>query len=539
MKIGVQLFGVLRDRQGKVWETLGSLADAGIRVLEPCVSPKAIPGFDHVIWSAAWLGENMDRIRSMGFEIRSIHLMARDLSGIAPLLKDLAAKTGFSQVVLKSPRELSDVMMQQSALQYMKLADELEEAGIQVLLHNEGTDISTKIGGKTAYEHMLDLCLGKVQAQVDVGWIVYAGEDVKDFLWRNAFRVRSLHYKDYPENAAEPKDTAIGTGALDIRTCVRFARANNVPQIIDQEHFEDPGKELGQICGIINSYKMDWQDTVSYINTYDITTGQIKTLVKIDMPIESPNWLKNSDRMLIDGKGKLYFFYPKTGELKLIETGGLAEFGNAHVPSPDEKLIAASCGFTNTNVYVMPIEGGEPICMTDKSPSYFHGWSPDGKYLIYLGYRDDMPGALNIFRRAVDGGEEVRITNGGFHDGPEYSPDGQYIWCNANYSGNMQIWRIKADGSEATQMSRENGRVNMFPHISPDGKKVVFTSYPVGCLEETEHLPDVPVEIWMMNSDGSDMHRILSLFGGHGVMHVNTWSGDSKSFAFVSYEMKN
>ena len=61
--------------------------------------------------------------------------------------------------------------MQQTALNYMKAADMLETFGVRLLLHNEAGDIQAKIAGKTAYEHLLDLCMGKVGAQVDVGWV--------------------------------------------------------------------------------------------------------------------------------------------------------------------------------------------------------------------------------------------------------------------------------------------------------------------------------------------------------------------------------
>lgn len=538
MKFGVQLFGVLADRPGQTLEVLEAMAKAGITCLEPCVSVEPIPGMEHVIWPASWLEENIGRLSEMGMEIPSAHLFAKELGSCVPVVKRLAEQTGLRQVVLKSPQELTDMSLQQAALRYRKLADELADSGVEVLLHNEGHDISTKIGGKTAYEHLLDLCQGKVFAQVDAGWVLFAGEDVKDFLWRNGPRVKSLHYKDYAAGATDPHDVTIGAGALDIKSCVAFARAWNVPQVLDQEHFDDPARELAAICETINSFKMNWEDTVSYVNTYDIETGEIKTLTRYDMPVESPNWLRGSDRMLLDGRGKLYYYYPETGETRLIDTGELGEFGNAHVPSPDEKWIGASCGMTDTQVYLLPIEGGEPRQVTQIGPSYFHGWSPDGKSLLYLGLREDAPDALDIYRAPVGGGEEARLTHGGYNDGPEYSPDGQYIWYNSNCSGSAQIWRMKADGSEAVQMTVDNGRNNMFPHISPDGHRVVYTSYPTGCLEDTEHLPDVPVEIWMMNADGSDPHRILSLLGGHGVMHVNTWAEDSRRFAFVSYELK-
>ena len=103
-------------------------------------------------------------------------------------------------------------------------------------------------------------------------------------------------------------------------------------------------------------------------------------------------------------------------------------------------------------------------------------------------------------------------------------------------SGLMQIWRMNRDGTEQTQMTC-NERNNWFGHISPDGRKVVYLSYRKGELEPREHLPNMRVELWMMNADGSEKHRLISFFGGQGSINVNSWAGDSRHLAFVSYEI--
>ena len=100
----------------------------------------------------------------------------------------------------------------------------------------------------------------------------------------------------------------------------------------------------------------------------------------------------------------------------------------------------------------------------------------------------------------------------------------------------MQIWRMKPDGSEQTQMTK-NERNNWFAHVSPDGKKVAYLSYRKGDLDAGEHLPNMQVELWLMDADGSNQHRIASLFGGQGSINVNSWSADSRHLAFVSYEL--
>ena len=537
MKTGVQLFGPLRNRKGTVLENLTQLAEAGITRIEPCLSLEPIPGFEAVIWPINWLMENLEEIKALGLQIISAHVFGSHLVSSAGKLKKVAEAAGLLAYVVKTPREITDISLHQAAMNYQKLADELAVSGTELWLHNEAEDIQTSIHGKTAYEYLLDLCQGKVYAQVDAGWVLAAGEDPEAFLKRNASRVHALHYKDFDLSVSKKTDVPVGKGSLAISPLVAFAKAKDLPQIIDQENFTEPVKELKEALNKLEDVKFDWSHTASFLDVYDIETGEVTTLARFDIPMESPNWLKNSSRMLLDGGGKLYFYHMDTGETTLIDTGFCTNCGNAHVPSPDETRFAVSHGGWGAQAYIFPIDGGEPRQATRFAPSFFHGWTPDGKNLLYLGSRGQD--GLDIYRCAADASEEeweeVQLTFGGYNDGPEYSPDGQYIWYNSNISGSAQIWRMKADGSEKTQITQDD-RTHMFPHISPDGTKVVYTVYPEKWLKQTEHVPNVPIEFWLMNADGTDQHKILSFFGGHGAMHVNGWSPDSKKFAFISYE---
>ena len=186
-------------------------------------------------------------------------------------------------------------------------------------------------------------------------------------------------------------------------------------------------------------------------------------------------------------------------------------------------------------IYVLPAGGGTPRLVTPNSPSYLHGWSPDGKTLAYCAFRDNEKGA-DIYTIPTSGGDEKQLTDApGLDDGPEYSPDGQHIWFNSVRTGLMQIWRMKADGSEQTQMTFDSNRNAWFPHVSPDGKQVIYITYHVGDLEPDQHLANKNVELWMMRSDGGKPRLMAQLFGGQGTINTNSWAPDSRHVAFVSY----
>lgn len=544
MKFGVQLYGPLNNMPGNVMENLEALARAGVTEIEPCVAVGAFPAPESVIWPIDWLMVHVDEIRDMGLKINSIHVFAENLAGALGELKALAEKAGLRQYVVKTPDEISDITLQQAALTYMKASDELAPIGVTLLLHNEAGDIRTRIREKTAYEHLLDLCMGKVFAQVDVGWVQFGGEDPAEFLRRNAWRVKSVHYKDFPAGGTEPVDVPVGSGCVDLEACFRFAQHRDIPQLIDQEHFSgNVPDELAAVSRMLNGFSYSSRrDTVSYLNVYDTETGWVETLKRFDRVIEAPNWLKKSDTILFNSDGHMYAYDLGTGSQRILDTGVCNQCNNDHVVSPDETQIAVSHndavdGYAS-RVYTVPMKGGEARLVTPDSPSYLHGWSPDGQELAYCAFREiDGKQEVDVYSIPVEGGEEKRLTGGGFNDGPEYSPDGKHIWYNSTKSGLMQVWRMERDGGGQTQMTK-NRRNNWFGHISPDGKRVVYLSYGPDQLEPQEHLPNMPVELWMMDSDGSNQHRILSLFGGQGSLNVNSWAGDSKRFAFVSYEVK-
>ena len=97
---------------------------------------------------------------------------------------------------------------------------------------------------------------------------------------------------------------------------------------------------------------------------------------------------------------------------------------------------------------------------------------------------------------------------------------------------------MNRDGSEQTQMTFSE-RNNWFPHVSPDGKRVVYLSYSRDGLDANEHLPNMQVHLRLMDYDGGNDRCLVEFFGGQGSVNVNSWHPDSKKFAFVRYELEH
>jgi Tol biopolymer transport system component len=100
----------------------------------------------------------------------------------------------------------------------------------------------------------------------------------------------------------------------------------------------------------------------------------------------------------------------------------------------------------------------------------------------------------------------------------------------------MQIWRMRADGQDQTQVVREQANC-WFPHPSPDGQWVSYVAYGKDDVAPGDHPPNKHVELRLVPAGGGASRTIAKLFGGQGTMNVNSWSPDSRSLALVSYRL--
>jgi hypothetical protein len=271
----------------------------------------------------------------------------------------------------------------------------------------------------------------------------------------------------------------------------------------------------------------------STLQTITVASTDARVVYVAPDRFEAPNWTKDN-MLLFNGGGRLRRIPADGGTPVTIDTGIATRLNNDHGISPDGTMLAvsdSSQGNRQSAVYTVPIGGGAAKRITEKTPSYWHGWSPDGKTLAFCGERN---GNFDVYTIGVDGGEEKRLTTAeGLDDGPEYSPDGKYIYFNSVRSGTMQIWRMKPDGSEQEQVTNDEYN-NWFPHLSPDGQRMAFVTYE---KDVTGHPENKDVMVRMMTLSNGRVTVLIKLFGGHGTMNVPSWSPDSKRLAFVSYQL--
>lgn len=272
----------------------------------------------------------------------------------------------------------------------------------------------------------------------------------------------------------------------------------------------------------------------SLLEVMDVTTGHRQALASSEGSWQAPNWTPDGKTLIYNASGKLFNFDLATRESSVLNTDFANKNNNDHVLTFDGKQIGISHHPEESKgqsvVYTVPVTGGVPKRITEKSPSYFHGWSPDNQFLLYTAERN---GDFDIYKISKDGGKEIQLTTSkGLDDGSEYSSDGKHIYFCSTRTGTMQVWRMDPDGKNQTQLTFDELN-NWFPHVSPDNKWLVFISFPKE-VPADKHPFYERVYLRLMPIEGGQAKVIGYLYGGQGTMNVPSWSPDSKKISFVS-----
>ena len=285
----------------------------------------------------------------------------------------------------------------------------------------------------------------------------------------------------------------------------------------------------------------------SAIVSHDLSSSTSKVLHEADGVWEAPNWSRDGRHLLVNSGGRLYRI-PVDGSAapEPLALDPSIRANNDHDYSPDGKLLAisgSSPASRQSQIYVANADGTNHRLVVAASPSYFHGWSPDGKQLAFVANRGNKQ--YDLYRVPVGGGEEQRLTFiPAAYDGPDYSPDGKWIYYNANRGGGWNIWRMPAAGAgpddALAQRVTDDALEDWFPHPSPNGKLLLFLSFPAGTAGHDDRSARVQLRTIPMPGDRIESvvpKTVVEVTGGQGTINVNSWSPDSTRFAYVTYQV--
>jgi Tol biopolymer transport system component/erythromycin esterase-like protein len=184
------------------------------------------------------------------------------------------------------------------------------------------------------------------------------------------------------------------------------------------------------------------------------------------------------------------------------------------------KIVFSSYRVGESGIFTMSADGSGLTQLTDDSARLNQPtWSLDGSYIAYV--RREWPTNLEIYVMKADGSDQIRLTHN-FHSydiEPDWSPDGMQIAFASSQYGYLDIFTIKLDDFQQTRLT-ENWGIDSSPDWSPNGEKIVYRSE----LNQNN-------EIFIMNADGSGKSNLTN----HPASDTDpAWSPDGSMIAFVS-----
>ncbi|HEU4763767.1 MAG TPA: hypothetical protein VFS28_03890 [Gemmatimonadales bacterium] len=135
--------------------------------------------------------------------------------------------------------------------------------------------------------------------------------------------------------------------------------------------------------------------------------------------------------------------------------------------------------------------------------------------------------ALNryeIFTARRDGSDLRQLTNNGMYNAEStLSPDGKRIIFTSTRDGDLELYTMNVDGTDVRRITHRVG-YDGGAFFSPDGTKIVWRAgYPVTAADTADYLDllahrmvrPLRMELWVANADGSDAHQVTHLGGAN------------------------
>lgn len=208
-----------------------------------------------------------------------------------------------------------------------------------------------------------------------------------------------------------------------------------------------------------------------------------------------------------------------------IFTATVSTAGSAQFPGANGKFLFSSD--LDGGLWTANLDGTGLVSLVpgNNSQTGDAAWSPfGGEKIVFTSNQFGVPATYgpttDIFVVNADGSGLIRLTTTtSYQTQPSWSPDGSKIVFTSYRDGDANIYVMNADGSGQTQLTSTTAH-DEWPSWSPDGSKIVFRS-----------LRNGQDDLYLMDPDGQNQTRLTT---DPSTEFQPTWSPDGLKIAFCS-----
>jgi Tol biopolymer transport system component len=230
--------------------------------------------------------------------------------------------------------------------------------------------------------------------------------------------------------------------------------------------------------------------------------------------------------------GGVAFYSARDGnnEIYIMDWDGSRPFRITNDPAsdvdPDYSTNGRDIVFTsnrtgNNDIFIVGNRGGTPVNLTNNSANDgWARWAPDGRHIVFHSNRD---GNFELYVMNSDGSGQLRVTNyAGVDQYPDWSPDGHEI----AFRRDLDIHVLDVSTGQTRRLT-DAPPLNQMPAWSPNGKQLVFMSMRSGYIS-----------VYVMNADGSGQTNLTPKDAGDldsdWVSRAPSWSTTGRQIYFMS-----
>lgn len=176
--------------------------------------------------------------------------------------------------------------------------------------------------------------------------------------------------------------------------------------------------------------------------------------------------------------------------------------------------------------YVYNDDGTGITRINDKGQDACSYFLPDGKHVIWTSTKDhpempmgnwsepnEYPQGAELYISDLKGQNIRRLTNNSYYEAEvTVSPDGKWVFFGRQIKGNMDIWRMKTDGTGEEQLTFTADWQEGAPYPMADNQHVIFRAWKASekvkldkLRKETGQRYQTPMTIFTMQYDGRDV----------------------------------